>query len=364
MAYDESYDRSKNPSKQKLNVSDASEWGVGQDDWGQVGQDDWGDGSNEWSEDEKCGEALNGDEDQEIDEVAETPPHLGNLVQCQQTLSSENPTALNSGQAEAVDNLNTFSELRINDISADVQDQPQSSQPEGRSEVADRECFGDVGEPRVVMEDFVVPDTERWTAMTQILNTECPELSESVAVGKKPVVFKAYYLNVIDEPRNTSFNDEHVENLIRTYEKNEGKPLGSLLSDKPNTGKGKVSTESYEKTELKHGDKIFHKFLKRLQRCPEQIIRYEREGEPLFINKLEGTPSIASCTICGYPRVFELQLLPPLIPWLKSLDGTETKVEFGTVLIFTCKNNCWSDELDFVEESILFQNDPDNHLFR
>lgn len=120
MAYDKSYDRSKNMSKQKLNVNDPSEWVVAQDDWGQVGQydwgqvgqDDWGDGSCDWVEGEKCEEDQNIDEDQEFDELAETSSHLENLEHCQQNLSTENLTAVNNGQAIAIDNLNSFSEVQ------------------------------------------------------------------------------------------------------------------------------------------------------------------------------------------------------------------------------------------------------------
>ena len=42
----------------------------------------------------------------------------------------------------------------------------------------------------------------------------------------------------------------------------------------------------------------------------------------------------------------------------------ESSVEFGTVLVFTCRGSCWSDSDVWREESVLLQHDPDQHRFR
>lgn len=38
--------------------------------------------------------------------------------------------------------------------------------------------------------------------------------------------------------------------------------------------------------------------------------------------------------------------------------------EFGTVIVFTCKNSCWDDKSTTKQELVLVQPDPDHHLFR
>lgn len=67
----------------------------------------------------------------------------------------------------------------------------------------------------------------------------------------------SYYIQVIEEP----------------MEYDDGKELARKATDiADNSGGG--SSEAYEKTTAKHGDKAFYKFHKKLSRCPEQVLRY------------------------------------------------------------------------------------------
>lgn len=99
--------------------------------------------------------------------------------------------------------------------------------------------------------------------------------------------------------------------------------------------------------------------------------------------------SIPSCDSCGERRIFELQLMPALVSVLNidtnrktasKLDnsadcgepeirregleclGSES-IEFGTVLVYTCSQSCWSEDASFLEEFVIVQSDPDQHLF-
>lgn len=56
-------------------------------------------------------------------------------------------------------------------------------------------------------------------------------------------------------------------------------------------------------------DKIFNKFTKRIKRHPDQILRYERGGEPLWITDPgdRGT-QIPPCQYCNGDRQFEFQV--------------------------------------------------------
>merc|ERR1719150_3200889 len=101
---------------------------------------------------------------------------------------------------------------------------------------------------------------------------------------------------------------------------------------------GKGATESYEKSHTKLKDKVFHKFTKRLAKCPEQILRYSWGGEALPISPCDS--SISCCPSCGAHRQFELQLMPGLIPSLTSTSKSGL-IEFGTVIVYSCSQSCW-----------------------
>ena len=62
-----------------------------------------------------------------------------------------------------------------------------------------------------------------------------------------------YYIQVIEEP--VDFHDS--------------KEFSRKAVDSVNNS----SSEAYEKTTTKHGDKMFYKFHKRLSRCPQQVLR-------------------------------------------------------------------------------------------
>uniref|UniRef100_A0A0B6ZVD7 Programmed cell death protein 2 C-terminal domain-containing protein n=1 Tax=Arion vulgaris TaxID=1028688 RepID=A0A0B6ZVD7_9EUPU len=218
------------------------------------------------------------------------------------------------------------------------------------------------------VDTIMLTDTERWDAMAKLLNTKLEQAPEPTRTNTDcTIVFEPYYLSVVDEPSDQSESYDHVNDLIRNYERSEGKQLNQLICERSTSSKGREGpSELYEKSELKHGDRIFYKFLKRLQKCPQQCVRYERGGSPLLVSGLT-EQTIKRCSHCGGEFIFELQLLPPLIPFLKAQNGTPCEVEFGTVLIFTCERNCWPaehDQYDLLEELIVLQGDPDIHLYR
>lgn len=55
---------------------------------------------------------------------------------------------------------------------------------------------------------------------------------------------------------------------------------------------------------------------------------------------------------------FEMQILPTIIPKLR-LQGVEentgSRLEFGTVLVFTCSRSCWSTDSKIRDEEIIVQ---------
>lgn len=87
------------------------------------------------------------------------------------------------------------------------------------------------------------------------------------------------------------------------------------------------------------------------------MCRYCRnEGKPLFLYE-EDEPN--KCNNCQGKLLFELQILPSLITYLKLMCGENDHgsghLEFGTALIYSCENSCWTDEDAFKYEHVVVQ---------
>ncbi|NXP78339.1 PDD2L protein, partial [Ramphastos sulfuratus] len=176
-------------------------------------------------------------------------------------------------------------------------------------------------------------------------------------------LFRPFYISVVDEEDYTGFLDtDHADKLLKEYQQREGVDLEQLVSE---SFAGEGDGEKYEKSEVKGRDHTFHKFMKRVSVCPEQILRYSRGGQPLFITCPPANidRAIPACSNCGGSRVFEFQLMPALVSMLQSDSGLS--VEFGTVLVYTCERSCWpTNHQTPLEEFIFVQEDPDQRLFK
>lgn len=89
---------------------------------------------------------------------------------------------------------------------------------------------------------------------------------------------------------------------------------------------------------------------------------YDWSGQPLILTKLTGNQP-STCRYCQSPLIFEFQLMPALVNFLK-IDN-QTALEFGTVIVYTCSKNCWQDSSDelYRLENVFLQTDPDQNLF-
>ncbi|XP_042338714.1 programmed cell death protein 2-like [Plectropomus leopardus] len=155
---------------------------------------------------------------------------------------------------------------------------------------------------------------------------------------------------------------QHARQLLREYERREGAAAGE-----PAGGAGGGGEEKYEKTRARHGDAVFSRFMKKISLCPQQILRYCRGGRPLFISEppADMARAVPACGGCGGSRTFELQLMPALVSVLRREGGAEAELEFGTVLVYTCSDSCWTaGSRSPVEEFCLVQDDPDQQLFK
>ncbi|NXS35530.1 PDD2L protein, partial [Pomatostomus ruficeps] len=192
-----------------------------------------------------------------------------------------------------------------------------------------------------------------------------PAASEEMMMataGSVPV-FQPFYINVVDEEDCMGFLDtDHADQLLKEYQQRECVDLEQMMSE---SFAGEDGNEKYEKSEVKSWDRTFHKFMKRISVCPEQILRYSWGGQPLFITcppaSLE--QGVPACSNCGSSRVFEFQLMPTLVSMLQS--DSDLSVEFGTVIVYTCERSCWpANHQTPLEEFIFVQEDPDQKLFK
>eukprot|EP00388_Colpodella_angusta_P003589 GDKJ01012582.1.p1 GENE.GDKJ01012582.1~~GDKJ01012582.1.p1 ORF type:complete len:290 (-),score=41.45 GDKJ01012582.1:96-848(-) len=131
----------------------------------------------------------------------------------------------------------------------------------------------------------------------------------------------------------------------------------------------------------KASDVAFDKFRRRIERCPKQVIRYQPQGQPLFMNPASiKDAKVPACGRCGGPQAMELQIMPTVIFLLKTADFVKESatshvpltsaaasaevsedvkeavraagegVDFATVTCYSCRNaSCGSDTASLFE---------------
>eukprot|EP01135_Chromosphaera_perkinsii_P005842 Nk52_evm2s368 gene=Nk52_evmTU2s368 len=133
----------------------------------------------------------------------------------------------------------------------------------------------------------------------------------------------------------------------------------------------------FDSAQEKMEDKTFKAFQSRIAIEPEQIARYERAGMPLLVSDCEDKDTlfkkVNSCKHCGGEMVFEFQVLPQLLYFLKVEQQTEmgdvgkgmstTAIDWGTLMVFTCSQSCSAGTDSYVTEGIVRQDISDKGSF-
>ena len=101
--------------------------------------------------------------------------------------------------------------------------------------------------------------------------------------------------------------------------------------------------------------KYLKHFKTKLKLVPDQVVRYARGGTPLWISEPKySNEDIPFCEECMGPRQFEFQILPTLLSYL-DVDKLDDSLDWGNLLIYTCKNNC--DEGPAYKKEFLWKQD-------
>ncbi|KAJ1567176.1 programmed cell death protein [Nowakowskiella sp. JEL0078] len=207
--------------------------------------------------------------------------------------------------------------------------------------------------------------------------------------------FPAYLIEFFEEEESEeldqSKNYKHELKLLREYEKYNRTQSNSVPSYSED-GKSYMTWEGegYEKVRPKFYNKGFKHFQNTVARNPEQIIRYEFNGTPLFyatdsVSIVLLKSGVPNCPHCNAQRVFEFQLMPAILSLfpteqmaaIRMQENDITKLnekinsplsdlinkyalgmEFGTLMVFTCSNDCLDegeDNFTYFEEHIAIQ---------
>ena len=114
------------------------------------------------------------------------------------------------------------------------------------------------------------------------------------AMGEGLLVMEEEPLVMEEEPGTEEVDDQEEQRLR------------SMLEMGDSVEAGEEEWDEIEKGQKE--DKVMEKFKKRLRRCPDQVLKYERRGRPLECSAQPLQPPPA-CQKCGDQRSFELSQL-------------------------------------------------------
>ncbi|KAL9260547.1 Programmed cell death protein 2-like-like protein [Drosera capensis] len=196
---------------------------------------------------------------------------------------------------------------------------------------------------------------------------------------KKEVESSQKTRNQVPRPIEVEFSKNRVLPCFYIYTEQEKSskndtalcPIWSSLSikDKGDADDGQSQQETwepegYEYDRALNADRTYLKFKKRIDAYPEQCLRYSLGGRPLLATGELGDPG--ACSLCGGPRHYEMQLMPPLLYFLQEAAVKWQKDlldhwNWMTLIVYTCQKSCHTktdeDGNDWIiaEEAVIAQ---------
>eukprot|EP00818_Percolomonas_sp_WS_P005720 CAMPEP_0117440854 /NCGR_PEP_ID=MMETSP0759-20121206/3312_1 /TAXON_ID=63605 /ORGANISM="Percolomonas cosmopolitus, Strain WS" /LENGTH=434 /DNA_ID=CAMNT_0005232647 /DNA_START=186 /DNA_END=1490 /DNA_ORIENTATION=+ len=220
---------------------------------------------------------------------------------------------------------------------------------------------------KLLAENANTPVSTPSTTTTVASTTEKKTTKKSAKIRAPKGALPCYKLDIFEEPTEDDWIEENPDSqaaqIAREYRDKKG-PLPNQTEFTDD------SAETYEDEGISLNlgpdptnkfklDKQFINFQMALEKCPDQSVRWEWKGKPLWCSSryLPGnmednlkkyarvhakseilSMSIPPCSVCKNPRTFEFQILPTIIYQLygKHVEG----IDFGSVYIFTCSSSC------------------------
>lgn len=252
-------------------------------------------------------------------------------------------------------NCNRWSVIRYLQSATESNDSTGNLQPEkavqGENWLNDQDDWNDGGAMEEVNDDAGTNE-----ATGESLEKNRITENQFVVVNEDANEFiQPYYLEVEAEHQTEEHAklDSHVEELLKSYK---------LKENEKSTSKDTEYTKIDETDLLENynNDVQTYKFYKKLSLASGQVIRYGWSEKPL-LNASNLNLETANCDQCGSARVFEFQLMPALINHLKFKGSNQPlNLEFATVLVFTCAQNCSARML--TRESYLVLEEADQNI--
>ncbi|KAI4479058.1 hypothetical protein M0802_014461 [Mischocyttarus mexicanus] len=152
-------------------------------------------------------------------------------------------------------------------------------------------------------------------------------------------------INEDDEDCN-EIEEKEMEKYKSMVQRNE---TGSFQAEKDNEDLVKMANADE--------DEVFARFHARIDQNPEQVVRYERNGQILYISGNTNIQNIPKCLSCGGERQFEFQIGVYLL-YLLVKKSCMPKEKYAMEYIW--KQDILSDKIDSSAEN---KNDSKNYIY-
>ncbi|GFO10820.1 programmed cell death protein 2 [Plakobranchus ocellatus] len=170
-----------------------------------------------------------------------------------------------------------------------------------------------------------------------------------VSTGKKGLETKESHCNLLFKEFELVTEDEDIkkdycdsESPSRSDSERLAEYQQLMRSPQMQESEGKFTEEELDASAIHEteDDQQFLKFKKRIEMEPDQVLRYCRGGEPLWVSAHQkpSAEDIPRCC-CGKERVFEFQVMPQLLNYL-NIDHLGNSLDWGTLCVYTCKDSC------------------------
>ena len=165
-------------------------------------------------------------------------------------------------------------------------------------------------------------------------------------------------------PYSNDTSDDEEDDKNEVDQEQDIETIKSLNTETTNLPAEEISKYLGNETKM---DKRYTRFKETTKLSPDQVIRYQRLGEPLWISskKIPEAKDIPDCEFCGAPRIFEFQIMPQMLNNL-GLDGSSQEsnlaaegIDWGVLCIYTCSSSC-NEGSAYKQEFLWKQNIEEN----